>query len=113
MTSSPTWFEILSNPFRFYVLSVAHISFLALLGISVGMAYIWGLARKLKLSPEIDWWAYLLLGLVGSFGTDVLMSFGVYYFFWPNWMYANRLALALEDILGALLVPFVLFKPFS
>lgn len=113
MTSSTTWTAILADPFRFYLLSVAHISFLAVLGLSVGFVYIWGLARRLKLSPEIDWWAYLLLGFLGSFGIDVLMSFGVYYFFWPNWMYANRLALAVEDILGALLVPFVLFKPFS
>jgi hypothetical protein len=113
MSSSPKWLEILADPFKFYVLSTLHITFLVIVGVSVGFAYTFGLGRKLKLSPQIDWWAYILLGLVGSFGTDVMMSFLVYYFFWPGWIYSNRWVLLFEDIFGALLVPFLLFKPFS
>lgn len=113
MSSSPNWHEILAQPFRFYELSIAHIAFLVVLGLCVGLAYILGLSRKLKLSPEIDWWAYIILGLIGSFGADVVMSFLVYYFFWPQWMYANRLVLAVEDAVGAFLLPFIIFKPFS
>jgi hypothetical protein len=113
MSSSTTWLEILAHPFRFYELSFVHIAFLVFVGLGVGLAYILGLSRKLKLSPQIDWWAYLLLGVIGSFGTDVVMSFLVYYFFWPKWMYANRLALVLEDVIGAFVVPFIIFKPFS
>lgn len=79
----------------------------------MGLVYALGLGRRLKLSPQIDWWAYILLGLVGSFGTDVMMSFLVYYFFWPGWIYANRLVLFFEVIFGAFFLPFLLFKPFS
>jgi hypothetical protein len=113
MSGSPSWLEILSHPFKFYVLSPLHIMVLIIVGVGAGLAYALGLNRLLKLSPEIDWWAYIVLGLIGSFGTDVILSFLVYYFFWPAWVYANRLVLLLEVICGAFLLPYILFKPFS
>lgn len=113
MSAAPTWSEILAEPFKFYVLSTVHIAALGIVGVAVGLVYALGLGRALKLSPQIDWWAYVLLGLAGSFGADVVLSFLVYHFLWPTWIYANRWLLLFEDILGAFLVPFILFKPFS
>lgn len=113
MTLSTPWLEILAHPFKFYVLSTIHIAVLVVVGLSAGLAYTFFLGRSLRLSPQIDWWAYILLGLIGSFGTDVIASFLVYYFFWPTWIYANRWILLIEDALGAFLLPFILFKPFS
>lgn len=113
MILSPTWLEILIHPFRFYILSTVHVLFLVAIGLATGMAYICGLDRKLKLSGQVDWWVYIVLGLVGSFGADVVLSFGVYYFFWPMSMYANKWILMAEVTLGAFFFPFLLFKPFS
>jgi uncharacterized membrane protein YeaQ/YmgE (transglycosylase-associated protein family) len=113
ISASPNWLEILAHPFKFYVLSTFHIAVLAVLGISVGFAYALGLGRVFKLSPQIGWVAYVVIGLVGSFGADVMLSFLVYYFYWPPWIYSNRLLLLIEDILCAFLLPLILFKPFS
>lgn len=112
MSPSPNWLEILAHPFKFYILSAVHIAVLVIVGVSAGLLYAFALGRILKLSPQIDWWVYIVLGLIGSFGADVLISFLVYYFFWPTWIYANRWILLVEDILGAFSLPFILFKPF-
>lgn len=112
-SASPTWLDILSHPFRFYVLSTVHIAVLVAVGVSAGLLYAFGLGRTLKLSPQIGWVAYVIIGLVGSFGADVLLSFLVYYFYWPTWIYSNRWLLLIEDVLGAFTLPLILFRPFS
>lgn len=94
----------------FYSMSWLHVAVAVAVGLVVGGAL--GLMYEtMNLKKRAFVLRFMLLGVIGSFGFDLFFSFMTANHLLPGFLYL-RPVIVVEEIVGALLVPYLIYRPF-
>lgn len=95
---------------QFFSMSLLHLTMAVLIGLVVGG--ILGLMYEtMNLKKSAFVLRFMLLGVMGSFAFDIFFSFMTANHFLPGFFYI-RPTIVVEDVVGAALVPCLIYRPF-